>query len=87
MDWDSIALLQMGRRKKEGSAKEEEEMAFAQIEGGNLELQEADQKTLIQSVLFGNHLNDSIKVRNICKEAIFLMYYFIYYQEKPSQMC
>ena len=69
----TTTLLQMKR-----SAKEEEEVVFAQIEGGNLELQGADQKTLIWSVLFGNHLNDSIKVPNICKESIFFMHYYIY---------
>lgn len=32
---------------------------FSQIEGGNFELQGADQKTLSTEYLFGNHLNET----------------------------
>lgn len=34
---------------------------FSYREGGNFELQEVGQKTLIWSVVSGNHLNNSIK--------------------------
>lgn len=51
---------------------------FSQIEGSNFELQGADQKTLSMEYLFGNHLNESIKVPNICKDFTFLVRHHIY---------